>query len=185
MSQKKSFKFDFSLHNVDDSSLRISIAYSISLFLIFAILKAKLYLRFKSYTFSKGVLYDALSILFYDFIFAMLFLLIFYLLKKLFGRLGSFLVEGVYICLIVFSTLSTVTYLRLGAPINAGMIGDIKYDFLKSSIEQQTDLKLLLGKLLLIITIGLVLPYVLKRILNGLFPRYAILAMSGLLILSL
>jgi arylsulfatase A-like enzyme len=103
----------------------------------------------------------------------------------LFGKVGFLLVQGVYIALIVFSTFSTITYLRIGAPINAGMIGDIKYDFLRSSIEQQTDIKLLLVKLILIIIVGLLLPLVFKKVLRNYFPRTALLALSSLIILSL
>jgi glucan phosphoethanolaminetransferase (alkaline phosphatase superfamily) len=185
MSIKIFSKLNFFNQPTEDKSLETSVAYSISLFFVLAVLKAKLYFRFRTYTFSNGILVDVLSILLFDFIVTLVFLLIFYSFKKLLGRLGTLLVQGVYITLIVFSTFSTIAYLRIGAPINSGMIGDIKYDFLKSSIEQLADIKLLFLKLVLFIIVGLLLPHFFKKVLRNFFPRHALLAFLGLIILSL
>jgi phosphoglycerol transferase MdoB-like AlkP superfamily enzyme len=178
-------KLNFFQHSTENNVFTASVVYFISLFLVLIVLKTKLYLRYRTYAFSNGLLFDLLSIILFDFLVALLFLLIFYLLKILFGKVGFLLAQVIYIALIVFSTLSTITYLRIGAPINAGMIGDIKYDFLKSSIEQQTDIKLLLAKLILIIIVGLLLPLVFKKVLRNYFHRRAFLGLSCLLILSL
>ena len=178
-------KLNVFMKYIEDSPLRSSFAYSLSILLILAALKSKLYMRFKTYTFSNGLFSDMPSILFCDFVLALTLFVVFYFLKILLGRIGSFLAEVTYTMIMVFSILSTITYLRLGAPINAGMIGDIRYDFLKSSIEQQTDIKLLLVKMVVFIIIGLLLPHVLKRILKIIIPRHSVLTLSSFIILPL
>jgi arylsulfatase A-like enzyme len=169
----------------DIASIRKSLPFFISLFIIFVILKAKLYLRFRSYIYSDGIFFDLLSILFCDFLFAIFITFLVYLLIRFFKYGGLFVAKAIYLCIIVFSALSTITYLRLGAPINAGMIGDIEYEFLKSSIEQTTDIKLLIAKLALIIIISMFLPYILKRIFHNIFQKHVFLISLTLILLSL
>jgi arylsulfatase A-like enzyme len=184
MSKKIITKFEELNQYVEDSSLRCAFAYAISLFLILAALKIKLYLRFQSYTFGNNVLYDMGSVLFWDFFSVLMFLLIFYLFNWLFGRIGSLMVAAIYIGTIAFSIISSITYLRLGTPIKASMLGDIKYEFLRSSIEQQTDIKLLFVKLVLFIIIGIGLPHFLKRVLKYISPGVPVLTLSSFFIIS-
>ena len=169
----------------DIPSIRKTIPFVLSLFIILILLKAKLYLSFRSYIYSNGIFYDLTSILFYDLVFVLIFGFLFFLIVRLFQRRGLFVAEGMYICIIAFSVLSTITYLRLGAPINSGMIGDIEYDFLKSSIEQTTDIRLLLAKLVLIIIIGMLLPHILQKIFSKIFQKHLILIALSSIFLSL
>jgi phosphoglycerol transferase MdoB-like AlkP superfamily enzyme len=169
----------------DISSIRKLLPFLISLFLILMALKTKLYLRFRSYIYSDGIFFDLPSILFYDLLFAIIFTFLAYLLIRIFKRGGIYIVKGIYSFIIVFSALSTITYLRLGAPINAGMIGDIEYEFLKSSIEQTTDIKLLLTKLILILIISVFLPSFLKRVFSKVFQKHVFLISLTLILLSL
>ncbi len=164
---------------------RTSLSFSISLFLVLAILKVKLYFALKSYTYSNGFLHDLASILFSDLVVALFCFLVIYLLIRLLKYSGFAIGVVLYTSLIVFSTLSTLTYLRLGAPINANMLLDMKYDFLKSSIEQTTDIKLLLVKVVLLIIFGLLLPYVLYKISKNFSQKYLLLILLYLVFFSL
>ena len=162
-----------------------SLPFSISLFLVLAILKVKLYFALKSYTYSNGFLHDLASILFSDLVVALICSLIFYLLIRLLKYPGFITGAALYTSLIAFSTLSTITYLRLGAPINASMLLDIKYDFLKSSIEQTTDIKLLLVKLVLLIVFGLFLPYIVHKLSRNVSRKYLLSILLTLVFFSL
>lgn len=104
------------------------------------------------------------SILFFDLAFVLFFGLIVYLLVRTLKYSGIILSAVFYTLLIVFSTVSTITYLRLGAPINISMVPEMKFDFLKSSIEQTADIRLLLIKIVLLIVFGLLLPYLINVI---------------------
>ena len=170
---------------IDDSPLRCSFAYSLSILIILAGLKSKLYMQYRTYVYSNGLIQDLQSILFCDVVIALTFFVIFYLFRKLLGRAGSILVDIIYIIIIIFSILSTITYLRVGAPINAAMIGDIKYEFLRSSIEQQTDIEQLLVKMTMIAIIGIVLPHFLKRVIKIITPHHTVFTLSSFLIIPL
>jgi arylsulfatase A-like enzyme len=125
------------------------------------------------------------SVLFWDFVIVLLFFIIFYLFSRLFGRTGNLFAISIYIATIIFSILSSITYLRLGTPIKASMIGDMKYEFLRSSIDQQTDIKLLFVKFILFITIGIVLPHFLKKLFKLFSPGFTFVALVNLIIISL
>jgi phosphoglycerol transferase MdoB-like AlkP superfamily enzyme len=173
-----------SRHN-GNSACRVALLLSISLFLILAALKTKLYLRFRGYIYSNGIWSDLFSLLFSDFALAVVLFMLFYFMVKILRHRGPIAAGGIYVFILLFSAISTITYLRLGAPINAGMIGDIKYEFLKSSIEQTTDLKLLIAKLVLILIAGILLPYFLKMACKKLFTSYVLLISTCLVFLSL
>jgi arylsulfatase A-like enzyme len=125
------------------------------------------------------------SVLFWDFVIVLVFFFTFYLFNRLFSRIGSLIAAAIYISTITFSILSSITYLRLGAPIKASMIGDIKFEFLKSSIEQQTDIKMLFVKLVLFIIIGIALPHFFKRVVKNIFPGFTAITLSSIFIISL
>ena len=63
-------KLNIFKNDIEDSPLRCSFAYSLSILLVLAALKSKLYLRFKTYIFSNGLIHDMPSILFFDFVLA-------------------------------------------------------------------------------------------------------------------
>jgi len=144
--------------------MRLLLSFSVSLFVILVTLKVKLYFSFDSYIFSSGLLQDLASILFFDLAFVLFFGLIVYLLVRTLKYSGIILSAVFYTLLIVFSTVSTITYLRLGSPVNISMVPEMKFDFLKSSIEQTADIRLLLIKIVLLIVFGLLLPYLINVI---------------------